>query len=84
MLKMNFESGRGTIDVTMDCNGNGEAYFRRDDMFAPITLGTFTHPMFNTAYRILSGYGTKSRRYTLQTQTWETVSDTLPYNTEEK
>lgn len=80
MLKMTFESGRGPIEVATDCNGNGEAYFTRDDLIAAVKDGEFTHPMLGIAYRVLMPVRRNAGRAVLQTQTWRDVSEATVFD----
>lgn len=61
------------IDVTVDCNGNGEAYFVSDDLCAVVADGEFEHPMRGNRYRILRGWKPE-HEVTLEVQTWRQVS----------
>ena len=75
MLKMTFESGRGPIEVKITDShfGNGEAYFRRDDMLATVTNGRFAHPMWGTEYHVMVPYGGGRREAVLEVRTWREV-----------
>jgi hypothetical protein len=68
---MTFQTGRGIVEVIVDCNGNGEAYFRGDDMGADIKMWEFSHPYHGTEYRILTNY--RNDPPILQTRTWVNV-----------
>lgn len=77
MLKMTFESGRGPIEVEIDDRHfcNGRAYFRKDDMFADVVDGEFTHPAFNLKYRVLLPIpGGFRREAVLETMIWKHVA----------